>query len=170
MFKTSLHILLLATPLAAEVDFTRDVQPILNQHCIACHGGVKEAGGVSFIFRDQVLGKGESGNFVVIPGKPDSSEMIARVITDDIDDLMPKPEHGPRLNESEVETLRNWISEGAEWGEHWSFTAPERHQPPAVAQASWLAHEIDRFILANLENEGLSPSDPAKPAEWLRRA
>jgi hypothetical protein len=169
--KILLHISLLISPLAAgEIQFTRDVQPILNKHCIACHGGVKEAGGVSFIFRDQVLGKGESGKFVVVPGKPDSSEMIARVITDDLDDLMPKPEHGPRLGEADVETLRQWISEGAEWGEHWSFVAPERHDPPAVENKSWPANEIDNFILAKLESESLTPSPEAKPSEWLRRA
>ncbi len=130
--KTSLTFLLLATaPHAlAEINFTRDVQPILNKNCVACHGGVKEAGGVSFIFRDQVLGKGESGKTVVVPGKPEESEMIARVITDDPDDLMPQPDHGPRLSDADVETLRKWIAEGAEWGEHWSFTAPKIIQLP----------------------------------------
>ena len=165
-----LHFLLLATPLSAAVDFSRDVQPILNKNCIACHGGVKEAGDVSFIFRDQVLGEGESGKTVVVPGKPEASEMIARITTDDEDDLMPKPEHGPRLSDADVETLRQWISEGAEWGEHWSFGAPERHAPPLVKDTSWPANEIDNFILAKLESLNLSPSPAAKPAEWLRRA
>lgn len=170
--KTSLTFLLLATaPHAlAEINFTRDVQPILNKNCVACHGGVKEAGGVSFIFRDQVLGKGESGKTVVVPGKPEESEMIARVITDDPDDLMPQPDHGPRLSETDVETLRKWIAEGAEWGEHWSFTAPENHPAPAVKNTAWPSNDIDRFILSKLESKNLTPSATAEPAEWLRRA
>jgi Protein of unknown function (DUF1553)/Protein of unknown function (DUF1549)/Planctomycete cytochrome C len=170
MLRFFIHLPLLATPLVAAVDFTRDVQPILNKNCIACHGGVKEAGEVSFIFRDQVLGKGESGKTVVVPGKPELSEMIARITTDDEDDLMPKPEHGPRLSDVDVEMLRKWIAEGAVWGEHWSFTAPEKHAPPAVKDASWPANPIDHFILAKLEGQNLKPSPAAKPAEWLRRA
>jgi hypothetical protein len=164
------HFLLLVTPVAAAVDFSRDVQPILNKNCIACHGGVKEAGEVSFIFRDQVLGKGESGKTVVVPGKPEVSEMIARITTDDEDDLMPQPEHGPRLGDADVETLRQWISEGAVWGEHWSFTAPERHETPVVKDTAWPAENIDNFILSKLESKNLKPAPPAKPAEWLRRA
>ena len=135
-------ILLLATPVSAAVDFSKDVQPILNKHCIACHGGVKEAGEVSFMFRDQVLGKGKSGKTVGVPGKPEASELIARVITDDPDDLMPKPEHGPRLSDADVKTLRDWIAEGAEWGEHWSFTAPKKHEPPVVKDKSWPVNKI----------------------------
>jgi len=88
--------LLLVSSLSAEVDFSRDVQPILNKNCIACHGGVKEASEVSFIYRDQVLGKGESGKIVVIPGDPDGSEMMVRITSDDPELLMPQPEHGPR--------------------------------------------------------------------------
>jgi hypothetical protein len=170
--KTSLTFLLLATaPHAlAEIDFNRDVRPILNKNCVACHGGVKEAGEVSFIFREQVLGKGESGKPVVVPGKPEESEMIARVITDDPDDLMPQPDHGPRLSDKDVETLRQWIAEGAEWGEHWSFAPPKRHDAPAVKNTSWPANDIDRFILSKLESKNLAPSPAAKPAEWLRRA
>ena len=163
-------ILLLITPVSAAVDFSRDVQPILNKHCIACHGGVKEAGEVSFIFRDQVLGKGKSGKTVVEPGKPEASEMIARIITDDPDDLMPQPDHGPRLSDADVETLRTWIAEGAEWGEHWSFTAPQKHETPAVENNTWPLNKIDHFILAKLEGKKLQPSATAKPAEWLRRA
>ena len=170
MLRFFIHFPLLATPLVAAIDFNRDVQPILNKNCIACHGGVKEAGDVSFIFRDQVLGKGESGKTVVVPGKPELSEMIARVITDDEDDLMPKPEHGPRLSDADVETLRTWIAEGAPWGEHWSFAAPERHEPPKVKDPKWPVNEIDHFILARLESENLKPSPAATPSEWLRRA
>lgn len=170
MLKLLQYIPLLVTPLAAAVDFNRDVRPILNKNCVACHGGVKEAGEVSFIFREQVLGKGESGKTVVVPGDPDASEMIARIISDDPDDLMPQPDHGPRLSDEDVETLRQWIKEGAKWGEHWSFSAPEMHAPPTVKNTAWPANEIDRFILAKLEAKNLAPSPAAKPAEWLRRA
>jgi hypothetical protein len=170
MFKLPIHLLLLSTPLFAEIDFNRDVRPILNKNCIACHGGVKEAGEVSFIFREQVLGKGESGKQVVVPGKPEVSEMIARIITDDPDDLMPQPDHGPRLSDRDVETLRKWIKEGAKWGEHWSFVAPKHHESPSVKQKDWPIHNLDHFILAKLESENLKPAPTAKASAWLRRA
>lgn len=170
MFRFFIHIPILATPLIAAVDFNRDVQPILNKNCVACHGGVKEAGEVSFIYRDKVLGKGESGKFVVVPGKPEQSEMIARIITDNPDDLMPKPDHGPRLSQREVETLRQWIKEGAKWGEHWAFVAPEKHPLPPVKNADWPKRDLDHFILSRLESERLTPSPVADPEQWLRRA
>lgn len=153
-----------------EVDFARDVQPIFNAKCTACHGGVKEAGHVSFIYRDKVLGKGESGKPVVVPGNPDASEMIRRIVTHDADDVMPKPEHGPRLPDKEIATLTQWVKEGAKWGEHWSFLKPERHPAPAVSNAAWCRHPIDAFVLAKLDTEKLKPSPEADRAALLRRA
>jgi len=82
---------------AKEIRFNRDVRPIFLKHCTACHGGVKEAGGISMIFRDMLLIEGESGKIAVVPGKPDDSEMIKRVKHTDPDEIMPKPKHGPPL-------------------------------------------------------------------------
>ena len=153
----------------AKIDFAHDVRPILNAHCTACHGGVKEAGGVSFIYREQALGKGESGKPIIVPGDPDASEMMARILSSDPDDVMPKPEHGAPLAKAEVDTLRQWIVEGAEWGEHWSFVAPVRTDPPVVKEAAWPRNDIDRFLLAKLEAEGLKPSKEAGKSALLRR-
>ena len=160
---------LLVAPAHAEVDFAHDVRPILNSHCTACHGGVKEAGEVSFIYRDKALGKGKSGKPAIVPGDPDASEAIVRVLSSDPDEVMPKPEHGPRLADKEIDTLRQWIKEGAKWGEHWSFVAPEKHQAPAVKDTAWPRNDIDRFLLARMESEGLKPSKEADKAALLRR-
>lgn len=168
--KCLLHLLLLATPVLGEVDFSREVRPLLNKHCTACHGGVKEAGEVSFIYRDRALGKGESGKNVIIPGDPDASEMIVRILSSDPDEIMPKPEHGPPLARQEVELLRQWIKEGAKWGEHWSFVAPQNHPLPEVKLEDWPKRDLDRFILARLDKEKLQPSKQATPEAWLRRA
>jgi len=153
----------------AEVDFAHDVRPILNANCLGCHGGVKEAGDVSFIYREQALGKGESGKQVIVPGDPDASEMIVRILSTDEDEVMPKPAHGPPLKAEEIETLRQWIKEGARWGEHWSFVPPEKHDPPKVANTSWPRSDIDRFVLARIESENLTPSKEADKASLLRR-
>lgn len=167
---TCITTIALSHSLNAEIDFARDVRPILNANCTACHGGVKEAGEVSFIYRDRALGKGESGKPVIVPGNPDASEMIARITSTDPDEIMPKPEHGPALAKFQIDILRQWIKEGAKWGEHWSFVAPEKHSLPPVKKADWPIRDLDHFILARLESEKLKPSRVADPEQWLRRA
>ncbi len=153
------------------VDFNRDVRPILTKNCTTCHGGVKMAGDVSFLYREDVLGRGESGKPVVVPGEPDGSEMIRRIVTDDPDDRMPPPDHHPHpLPDAEIEILTDWVRQGAEWGEHWAFQPPVMPEMPEVSESAWPEQELDRFVLARLESEKLPPSPAADPAEWLRRA
>ena len=161
------------TAAAAAVDFNRDVRPILNAHCTACHGGVKQAGGVSFNYRDQALGRGKSGKPTVTAGQPEASELIRRILLPAGDeDRMPPASHGEGkpLTPAEVATLRTWIAEGAPWGVHWAYLKPEAQPLPAVRDTEWPRVPLDRFILARLEKEGLRPARPADPAQWLRRA
>jgi hypothetical protein len=101
-----------------EVLFNRDIRPIFARNCIACHGGVKEAGGISMIFRERLLVEGESGAIPVVPGKPEISEMIRRMKSKDADEIMPQPKHGPPLSSGDIATLEQWIKEGAKWEEH----------------------------------------------------
>ena len=158
---------------AAAVDFNRDVRPILNAHCTACHGGVKQAGGVSFNYRDQALGRGKSGKPTVTAGQPEASELIRRILLPAGDeDRMPPASHGEGkpLTPAEVATLRTWIAEGAPWGVHWAYLKPVAQPMPAVRDTEWPRVPLDRFILARLEQEGLRPARPADPAQWLRRA
>ncbi|WP_193212285.1 PSD1 and planctomycete cytochrome C domain-containing protein [Luteolibacter marinus] len=163
----------LVLPLSAEVsvDFNRDVRPILTKNCTTCHGGVKMAGGVSYLYREDTLGKGDSGKAIVVPGHPEQSEMIARLLTEDLDERMPPPDHHPHpLPQQDIDTLTRWIKEGAKWGDHWSFQKPVMPALPAVKDQAWGKQELDRFILARLESEDLEPSPAAAPEEWLRRA
>ena len=152
------------------VDFNRDIRPLLNKNCTTCHGGVKQAGEVSFIFREEALGKGESGKPVVVPGEPAASEMIRRIKSSDPDEKMPPPEEHPHgLEESQIALLERWIKEGAKWGEHWSFQKPEEPPVPALKNPAWAKVELDRHVLAKLEAEKLAPSPEASAAEWFRR-
>jgi len=169
MIRVLLTSAALVLPVAAAVDFAREVRPIFNAHCTACHGGVKEAAEVSFIYREKALGTGESGKTIIVPGDPEASELMARILSSDPDEVMPKPEHGPSLSEKEIATLRDWIQEGAKWGEHWSFVAPQAAPVPAVKDAAWPKNNIDRFLLARLEREQLQPSKEADKAALLRR-
>lgn len=151
------------------VQFNRDIRPLFANHCTACHGGVKAAGNVSFLYRDRAIARGKSGAPAVVPGEPERSEVIRRVTSTDPEELMPKPDHGPRLSSQEVETLRRWIQEGAKWSEHWSFVPPEEPARPSLKNLGWARSRADEFILAKLEAEGLSPTPEATPAQWLRR-
>ncbi len=149
------------------VSFNRDVRPILNEKCVACHGGVRQLGDVSFIYRDEALGKGKSGRPTVVPGKPRASELVARVTSRDPETRMPY--HAAPLEPREIDLLRRWIEEGAVWEDHWAFVAPKRPAEPAVRNASWPRGDLDRFVLARLEREGLSPSVEADKEALLRR-
>ncbi len=149
------------------IDFNRDVRPIINASCIKCHGGIKEAGGVSFQFPESILKPGASGRAPVAPGHPDLSKLIDRITAKDPAELMPPG--GPALNPREVAILRRWIEQGAPWGLHWAYKAPEPVTPPQVKDNAWVRSPIDRFVLARLERENLAPNPEADRATLLRR-
>ncbi|NQW99329.1 DUF1553 domain-containing protein [bacterium] len=164
---------LLILPLARgeeRVEFNRDIRPILTKNCTACHGGVKEAGKVSFIYREKALGQGKSGEHPIVPGKPAESDMLRRMRSDDPDEVMPKPKHGPPLPAAEIALIERWILQGAEWQDHWSFVPPRESPVTKLSDETWPAVSLDRFILQRLDREALKPSPEAPPAEWLRRA
>jgi hypothetical protein len=153
--------------LGEQVSFSRDIRPILNQNCVVCHGGVRQKNGVSFIFREEALGVGKSGRRTIVPGKPDESELIARVTSKDTDARMPY--HAPPLSPQQIALLRQWIKEGAQWEDHWAFVAPKPQSLPAVKRSEWAREPLDRFILARLEKENLTPSPEADKSALLRR-
>lgn len=149
--------------------FNRDIRPIFLKNCTACHGGVKEAGGISMIFRERLLVEGESGHVAVVPGKPEISEMIKRVKSTDPDEVMPKPKHGPPLSKDEIAMLEKWISEGAKWEEHWAFIPPVETKVSGLKDAAWASLPLDNHVLKGIEDSGLAPSPEASAAEWFRR-
>lgn len=150
-----------------QVDFSRDIRPILNQNCVHCHGGVRQKNGVSFIFREEALGVGKSGRRTIVPGRPDASELIARVTSTDPEARMPY--HAAPLPPQQISLLRQWIKEGAKWRDHWAFVAPTSQPLPAVKRADWVRQPLDRFVLARLEKAGIEPSSEADKATLLRR-
>ena len=173
-WKRKLALVLAAGILSAgsapgEVRFNRDIRPIFAKHCTACHGGVKEAGGISMIFRDRLLAEGESGSVPVVPGKPEISEMIRRVKSKDPDEIMPQPKHGPPLSSGEIAKLEQWIKEGAKWEEHWAFMPPVETEVSGLKKENWVSAPLDRHVLKGIESAGLEPSPQASAVEWLRR-
>src|SRR5687768_6823041 len=156
---------------AGAVDFNRDVRPILSENCFACHGPdeQKRKAGLRLDLRDAVLKEAESGAVPIVPGKPDESELLKRVTTLDADEKMPPARSQKQLTPRQIETLRNWVAEGAKYQGHWAFTAPVLPDLPAVKDQAWARGAIDRFVLARLEKENLTPSPEADRAALLRR-
>ncbi len=160
----------------AKVDFGRDVLPLFRDRCYKCHDARKRTAGYRIDARSSALRGGESGRPAVVPGASGKSELIRRVTTATGDEAMPPGKD--KLTAGQVKLLRDWVDAGAHWpdalaneagGGHWAFRAPERPAEPAVKDAGWARNPVDRFILARLEKEGLSPSPEADRVTLLRR-
>ncbi len=153
-----------------EINFNRDVRPILSDKCFQCHGP-DEAARKSELRLDveSSVKAVRDGIAIVSPGDPAGSEMIRRITSDDESEIMPPHETNKPLTEKEKQTLRQWIAEGAAWSQHWANEAPVRHEAPAVQRADWARNWIDHFVLARLEREQLTPSPDADRATLLRR-
>ncbi|MEZ6147077.1 MAG: PSD1 and planctomycete cytochrome C domain-containing protein [Planctomycetaceae bacterium] len=153
---------------AADVDFSRDIRPILSDACFACHGPDEKAREAELRF-DVQDGISKARDEGLLGNDPTDSELIRRVTSDDPDERMPPPESNLSLTPQQIDLLKQWIAEGADGGSHWAYVPPVRQTPLAVSQSRWTCNAIDRFILARLEAEGLSPSPEAERTRLLRR-
>ena len=143
---------------AAEIDFNRDIRPLLSQNCFACHGpDAHDAKG------DLQLHSADSAKEVLASG-----ELIDRVTSSDPDELMPPPDSEKKLSQEQKETLRLWIAEGAKYDEAWAYVPPKKHAVPTVGEG-WVKNWIDSFLLDRWKREGLSPSPDADAVTLLRR-
>ena len=155
----------------AKLDFNRDVKPLLSDSCFKCHGPDQSAGkaGLRLDLREEALKAPKSGKAPVVPGQPETSEVVRRIFSSDPDEVMPPPESNRSLSPDQRNLLQRWIAEGADYAPHWAFVPPRKAEPPAVKRTDWPRHPIDSFILARLELEGLEPSPEAGPGTLIRR-
>lgn len=155
------------------VDFNFHVKPILSDRCFTCHGpdeNTREAD-LRLDTKDGMfaaLGK-EKDHFAIVPGDVLKSTLVDRIYTDNPDDIMPPPESNLTLEAYEKEILKKWIEQGAQWKKHWSFLPIEKPEVPTVQNEDWIQNEIDNFVLAKLEKEGLTPAEKASKRSLLRR-
>lgn len=161
-------------PLAAEerVDFHREIRPILADVCYQCHGPDDAARQSELRLDKKESTFADLGGYrAIVPGKPDASELIRRITSDDDALRMPPPGSSRELTRDQIAKLTRWIAEGADWPDsgHWAFIPPRRPALPAVKDASWPRNPIDHFILARLEREGLAPADQADRTTLIRR-
>ncbi|NNM26482.1 MAG: DUF1549 domain-containing protein, partial [Phycisphaerales bacterium] len=154
---------------ADDIDFVRDIRPILSQHCFACHGPDEAArqAGLSLVTFEAATGVLRSGGRAVVPGDRVASEMWGRIR--DADDPMPPADQHNALSETQIDRLGRWIDAGASFAPHWAYVPPVRVAVPAVSDPTWPRSEVDHFILARLEAEGLAPAPDADPVTLLRR-
>lgn len=157
----------LAQNVTEPVDFGRQIQPILAKRCYACHGPDKAEGGLRFSDQATAFAKLDSGAQAIVPKAPGQSEVLVRITSTDDSERMP-PEGTP-LTATQVDLLRRWIEEGAEWKEHFAFLPAKPQSPPAVKDRSWILNDIDAFILHKLEEQGLTPAPALEKSALLRR-
>jgi hypothetical protein len=152
--------------LSDSIDFDRDVRPILSDNCFFCHGS--DAAYRKAKLRLDVAGfavdKGD-----IVPGQPEKSELVKRILSTKTDEHMPPPDSNRKLTDDQKAVLKQWIREGAKYEVHWAYKTPVRPKLPAVRQKNWPRNPIDYFILATLEKHDLKPTPEAPMERLLRR-
>lgn len=158
------------------VDFSTDVKPILNKHCISCHGGVKKNAEFSLLFEEEAFASTESGLPAILPGDVKSSSFIQRLHEKDPELRMPY--NKPALSKEEIDILTRWVKQGAQWGKHWAYKPIEKSEVPKStlwasptkdSDTNFFRNEIDHFVSEKLKKQGLTPSPEAEHMTLLRR-
>ena len=154
------------------VDFNRDVRPIFAENCYACHGPDRNRrkAGLRLDQKEGAFVKLDSGKLALVPGEPGKSELIARITTAEPDDKMPPAKSGKHLTPTQIDVLRRWVAEGAQWKQHWAYVVPERAPLPPVKDSQWPRNPIDRFTLQKIEQAGMRPAPEAGKPALIRRA
>ena len=160
-------------PLPATVDFNFHIKPILSDRCFKCHGPdekKREADLRLDTEQGAFAALGEQGDrFAIVAGNVNKSELVHRINSSDPDKQMPPPESSLTLSAYEIKLLEKWIKQGAAWKEHWAFIPPTKNELPNIRQKKWPKNEIDYYVLAKLEKEGISPAEVEAKEKWLRR-
>ena len=186
-----------ASAVDGKIQFNRDIRAILSDKCFHCHGPDKahRKSGLRLDVREDALKPAKSGDTAIVPGKPEESALVARIFSEDKDELMPPEEEHKALSAAQKETLKRWIEEGAEYQQHWAYITPKRPAVPGISDfksqisdwekhdatrgaelrrlegrlENWTRNPIDAFVLQRLLQRGLAPSPAAAPAVLARR-
>ncbi|MFZ4766692.1 MAG: DUF1549 domain-containing protein, partial [Roseimicrobium sp.] len=146
-----------------KLSFNQDIRPILTENCYSCHGPDVSHRKAKLRLDERAVAVDRNA---IVPGKPEASSLIERIMSEDESEVMPTPESHKKLTAQENQLLRQWVKEGAAYEGHWAFARPER---PALPSAAGVGHEIDAFVRQRLAKEGFSMSAMADPSTLLRR-
>ncbi len=155
---------------AQEIDFNRQVRPLLSDNCFKCHGPDEDKRKADLrLDTEEGLRAELDDHKLITPGKPGESELYLRLVHEDEDEIMPPQKTRLKLSAAEIELVKKWITQGARWQEHWSLRPLERSTPPEAGGSDWPLNPIDRFVLRGLRKEGLSPSAEEEKPRLFRR-
>ena len=153
-----------------QVRFGVDVRPLLSHYCVQCHGPDEENRKADLrLDTKHGLFSGSGDQRIVVPGKPQESLLFQRITTHDKDDVMPPLESKKEISKDEIELIKLWITQGADWEDHWAFITPKKQSLPKVRFNNWPKNSIDFFTLAKMEEKGLKPSREADRRTLIRR-
>lgn len=148
------------------IDYSSAVKPILNKHCLSCHGGVRRNGGFGLLTQEDAFAPTESGKSAIVPGHPEKSELIKRLTATDPEERMPYD--APPLTKTEIAILTKWVEEGANWERHWAYEPVKKPAVPgsgrllsAFGNKGWGTNEVDAFALEKMRENKLDPSPEA---------
>ncbi len=152
-----------------QIQFNRDIRPILSDACFACHGPDKHGrqADLRLDARDEAIEHG-----AIEPGNSEASAIIARILSDDPSEVMPPPKTGKKLSAEQIELLRRWIDQGARYESHWAFVpVPATIPSPSLPDSwkGWPRQELDHFVVDKLLRNRMQPAESAEPLRWLRR-
>ncbi len=170
---TGTHSHSVASQSGRHLDFNQDVQPILASNCYSCHGPDPEMrkAGLRLDLQESAFQKRPGKPDAIVPGHPESSELVKRIESKDPHYLMPHSAQGEAkpMKPEDIAILKGWVAQGAHYRPHWAFEKPVRAALPEVKEKGWVKTPVDAFILARLEREGLHPSPEAGKATLIRR-
>jgi len=154
-----------------QIDFNRDVRPILADKCWGCHGPDAAAKKIKLRLDSEEAATADlgGGRRAIVPGAVERSQLARRITASDEAMRMPPVDSGHSLSRAEIDLLLEWIKQGAKWRKHWSFIAPERPSLPRIKNRNWPKNAIDYFVLERLEREGMEPAPEADRATLIRR-
>lgn len=148
-----------------DISFNRDIRPILTNHCFACHGpdAAAAAADLRLDLRNTAV------EHAIVPGDAKSSEVVARILSQDEDTVMPPPELHKPLDQRQIELLQKWIDGGAQYEQHWSYTPLVKPTVPSVPTSAATSNPIDLFVAKKLKTQQIEASPSADPVTLIRR-
>lgn len=164
----------LAEPASRPIDFSKEIRPILSENCFFCHGPDEKKREAGLRLDDETSSKkNNDGVIAVVPGNPEKSALIERIVSTDPDEIMPPPKQHKTISPAQIALLKEWIKQGAKWGKHWSYEKVVRPTVPTPSSKFQVSGSklgaVDAFLVARLEKEGLSFSPVADRATLIRR-
>lgn len=155
------------------ISYNLHIRPILSENCFACHGpdANKREAGLRLDREEDAFSalKEQPDRHALVPGNPSDSEAYLRMLSSDAQERMPPPASNLSLTDHQIKLIENWIRQGAEYEPHWAFVPPEKAKLPEVENEGWAQNELDYFVLAAMEEAGLSPNPPADKLSLIRR-